>query len=208
MSNTGSVAFSGGEAGRGSLSGDFGGHRGRFGYYAFGTIFESDRFLSPPDPEAIHDHATGGHSLFQLDVDLGQKGLLRAMVMGDGANFDIPKTPEDVELRPDANASQRTRQQTATVGWNRAASDFMIGATFYERWSGLDLLPAEDPLAARASLTRDVGTIGGKFDVTRFAGRHAIKAGFDAVRLRPDEDLFYDYSGYGRILRPCRSSST
>jgi hypothetical protein len=57
MQNEASLAFSAGEAGRRTAFGDFGGRRGRFGYYVFGSAFESDRFLSPPDPEAIHDSA-------------------------------------------------------------------------------------------------------------------------------------------------------
>src|SRR5947208_2128486 len=52
MDNDATVALNSGEAGRRSVSGDFGGHRDRLGYYGFGSLFESDRFLSPPDPEA------------------------------------------------------------------------------------------------------------------------------------------------------------
>jgi hypothetical protein len=193
---SGSVAVNGGHAGRRNLLGDFGGHHDRVGYYAFGSLFESDRFLSPPDPEAIHDHARGAHGLFQLDTNFGTRGLLRATVMGDGANLEIPKTPGDVELRPEANATQRTRQQTAIVGWNRASTDVSVGATFYQRWSRSILFPAAGPLTARAAQTRELLTIGGKFDVTRFVGAHALKAGVDAVRLRPDEDLSYDYAGF------------
>src|SRR5262249_41041506 len=57
---SGSVSVNAGEAGRRNVFGDFGGHHGRIGYYAFGSMFQSDRFLSPPAPEAIHDHARGG----------------------------------------------------------------------------------------------------------------------------------------------------
>ena len=57
MDRSGSVTLNAGEAGRRSASGEFGGHRDRLGYYMFGSMFESDRFLSPPAPEAIHDHA-------------------------------------------------------------------------------------------------------------------------------------------------------
>ena len=196
VENSGSVTVNGGEAGRGSLLGDFGGHRDRVGYYAFGSMFQSDRFLSPPAPDAIHDHARGGHAFLQLDGNLGERGLLRATLMGGGANFEIPMTAGDVELRPHAQATQRTRQQTAIVGWTRATSELTVDATFYQRWSRSELLPAADPLAAHASLTRELGTIGGKVDVTRFIGRHSIKAGVDAVQLRPDEALAYDYAGY------------
>jgi hypothetical protein len=196
MANSGSVTINGGEAGQFNLLGDFGGHRDRFGYYAFGSMFESDRFLSPPDPQAIHDHARGGHGMLQFDDDLGQKGLLRAVVMVDAANFEIPKTPQDVELRPQAEANQRTRQQTMILGWNRAWPGVTVGATFYQRWSRSDLLPATGPLTAQAAVQRDLVTIGGKADVARFMGRHTVKFGVDAVRLRPDEHLSYDSAGY------------
>jgi outer membrane receptor for ferrienterochelin and colicins len=196
MDTSGSVAVNGGEAGRRNVFGDFGGHRERLGYYVFGSMFQSDRFLSPPSPEAIHDRARGGHGFFQLDGDLGRRGLLRAIIMGDGANFDIPKTPQDVELRPQADANQRTRQQTAIVGWNRAWSGFTLGATFYERWSRSELSPASGPLTAQAAQTRKLVTIGGKADATRFFGSHSIEAGLDVVSLRPDETLAYNYGGF------------
>jgi hypothetical protein len=191
-----SVTLNGGEAGRRSVSGDVGGERDRTGYYLFGSMFESDRFLSPPDPEAIHDHARGGHAFFQLDRNFGNAGALRAVVMGDAANFEIPKTPRDVELRPAAHADQRNRQQTAIAGWTRAWSDMTVSASFYQRWSRSQLEPAAGPLTAQARLERTLVTVGGKGDVTRFAGGHAFKAGFDVVRLQPEEDLAYAYGGF------------
>ena len=197
MHNDGSVTINAGEAGRRSLSGDFGGRRGRFGYYGYGTGFNSNRFLSPPDPRAIHDDARGGHGFGQIDGDLGNAGSLRVVLMGDGANLQIPKTPTDEEVRPDANATQRTRQESAIVTWTRSMSPkTVVSASFYQRWSKLQLFPADGPLTARASLDRELATAGAKSDVTRLAGRHTFKAGVDAVLLQPQENLLYDYSGY------------
>ena len=196
MDHRGSVTLNGGEAGRRNVLGEFGGRRSRVGYYVFGSMFESDRFLSPPAPEAIHDHGRGGHVFFQLDGNLGDAGSLRAVVMGDGTNFEIPKTPEDAALRPLANANQRTRQQTAIAGWTRASSNMTVSASFYQRWSRSQLSPAAGPLTAQAEEERELRTLGGKVDVTRLAGRHAIKAGLDAVSLRPDEYLAYNYGGF------------
>jgi outer membrane receptor protein involved in Fe transport len=51
-------------------------------------------------------------------------------------------------------------------------------------------------LTATAQLERELLTLGGKVDATWLAGRHAVKAGLDAVRLRPDENLSYDYGGF------------
>ena len=199
MDHSGGATFSGGDAGRRRASGEFGGHRSRLGYYAFGSVFESDRFLSPPDPDAIHDHASGGHGFVQLDANLGRAGALRATVMGDGMSFEVPKTPRDQALRPLANATQQTRQQTAIVGWNTAAGNQAISASFYQRWSRVGLSPAAGPLTATAALERELITVGGKVDVTRLAGAHSMKAGLDVVGLRPEESLAYNYSGFREL---------
>jgi hypothetical protein len=199
MQHEGFVAASGGQAGRGSAAGEMGGHRDRFGYYVFGSMFTSDRFLSPPDRVAIHDSGTGAHGFVQFDANLGGSGALRLVAMGDGNNFEIPKTRLDLDQRPLANAQERTRQQTAIVGWTRAASNLALAASFYQRWSSSRLAPAAGPLTAVARFDRELLTVGGKADVTRFAGRHGVKAGVDAVRLRPDEELSYNYSGYSSL---------
>jgi hypothetical protein len=197
MTERGSVAFSGGNAKRRHLAADVGGRLAAFGYYLFGDTFESDRFLSPPDPQANHDSARGGHLFARLDTNRQRAGSFSAIVMADGTNLQIPNTPVDVALRPLAQANQRTRQQTATFGWTRAWSDStVVNASTYERWSRLRLLPAAGPLTAEADLTRELTTIGGKVDLTRLSGRHTFKFGVDAVNLRPDEDLFYSYDGY------------
>jgi hypothetical protein len=199
MQHEGFLSAMGGQAGRGNATGEIGGHRGRFGYYVFGSAFTSDRFLSPPDPIAIHDTGRGAHGFVQLDTNLGGSGALRIILMGDGADFEVPKTPLDVEQRPLANADERSRQQTSIVGWTKASANLALDASFYQRWSNSRLSPASGPLTAVARFDRDLLTIGGKADVTRIGGRHAIKAGVDAVRLRPDEDLSYNYSGYSSL---------
>ena len=71
-----------------------------------------------------------------------------------------------------------------------------MGTSFYQRWSRSRLAPAVGPLTARAQVERELVTIGAKVDVTRLAGRHVIKTGLDVVRLRPAEDLAYNYSGF------------
>jgi outer membrane receptor for ferrienterochelin and colicins len=196
MRNDGLAAGSLGEAGRRHLVGEFGGHRGQLGYYAFGSLSGSDRFLSPPDPEAIHDSGRTAHAFFQGDANLEEAGSLRFVAMGDAANLEIPKHPRDLDLRPAARADQRARQASAIGSWTRAGASTLASISGYGRWSRTRLSPAAGPLTARASVDRRLLTLGGKADVTRFVGRQAIKAGFEAVRLSPSEELFYDYEGY------------
>lgn len=198
MRNTGTATFSRGQAGRQTAAVEFGGRRPRFAYYLLGSIAESDRFLSPPAPGAIDDSGRGGHGFVQIDGDPGG-GLLRAIVMGDGVNYEIPRTPLDVRLRPQARAGQHNRQQSAIVGWTRASSTTGLSASFYQRWSSFALSPAQGPLTASAALDQTLRTLGGKTDVTRVSGRHAFKTGIDAVLLTPDETLIYDDGGYREL---------
>ena len=196
MQDRGGLTVSAGGAGRWRVSGDVGGRRGRFGYFVFGSGFGSERFLSPPDPVAIHDEARGGHVFVQLESAAGRAGLIRAVVMGDGTRIDIPRTAVDVVLRPLANARQDTGQQTAIVSWMAAWRDVAVTTSGYQRWSRARLFPAEGPLTVHAQGERMLSTLGGKIDATRISGRHVLKAGVDAVRLAPRETLSYVYDGY------------
>ena len=71
--------------------------------------------------------------------------------MGDGTNFEIPRTALDVLLRPLATARQDTRQQTAIVGWTAVVKDVAVTASTYQRWSRSRLFPADGPLTVRAA---------------------------------------------------------
>lgn len=200
MDHHGSVTLSAGKANRDNLSGEFGGHGEKLAYYLFGSAFQSDRFLSPPDPRAIHDRGRGGHGAFQLDARPNAANSLRLVVMGDGTSFDIPMTPLDEQLRPAAKAREWTRQQTAIAGWNRTVSNTtLLHTSFYQRWSRSRLLPASGPLTAIAGTDRRLLTMGVKSDLTKFAERHTIKTGVDLVRLRPEERLSYDSSGFRQL---------
>lgn len=196
MDDDGSIAVTVGGADRRRISGEFGGHRGRLGYYVFGSGATTGRFLSPPHPEAVHDDGVTGRGFFQLDVDLGNAGSIRSVLTADASNLEIPKHPSDLVLRPGADAEQRTRQQSAIVSWTRPWTRTLAAASLYQRWSSARLFPADGPLTATARHDRWLRTLGAKIDVTRLFGTHAVKAGLDAVQLRPEEDLFYDYSGF------------
>ena len=192
----GSAMLSIGGDGRRQAAADIGGRRGPFGYFLSGAALASDRFQSPPDRQAIHDAGDARHAFGRFDWSGTRIGAMKVVIMGDAADAQIPKTPQDVALRPAANADQDARQQTLTFGWTRAWSTSVVDATGYQRWSRLQLSPADGPLAAHASLLREVQTAGAKADFTQIAGRHTLKVGVDAVALRPQEDLDYDYAGY------------
>jgi hypothetical protein len=193
----GSATFSTGDEGRRRAAADFGGQRGSFGYFIAASALASERFLSPPDPKAIRDEGSAGHAFGRFDWSGTRIGAVNLIFMSDRVDAQIPKTPQDVELRPAANAKQDARQQTLTSGWTRAWSNSLVfDGSAYARRSRLRLFPAAGPLTAHASLRRELRTTGAKADVTRVSGRHIVKVGLDAVALRPQEALDYDYAGY------------
>src|SRR5262249_47266527 len=157
------------------------------GFYVYSSAFESQRFLSPNDPRSIHDTGRGMREFLQLDFNVNSANSLRVVVMADGTDFQIPKTSLDEQYRPNANASERTRQQSAIVSWNHTVSNAtQVTTSFYQRWSHAKLLPAFDPLASTAANERTLWSGGIKSDVTHFSGRHIVKAGVDLAGFRPN----------------------
>jgi len=197
MNNQGALTVGVGTALRHNASIEYGGHTDKVGYYLYSSGFESARFLSPNDPRSIHDTGRGTHSFFQMDFNLNRENFLKLVLMGDGTNFQIPKTSLDDQIRPNARASERTREQSSILTWGRTISNkTLLTTSFYQRWSRAELLPANDPLASSAGNERKVFTEGLKSDLTHFLGRHTLKGGVDLVLLRPDENLFFNGEGY------------
>jgi hypothetical protein len=186
-----------GNALRNNVAIEYGGHSDRAAYFLYSSGFESGRFISPNDPRSIHDTGRGSRNFLQLDFNHSPNDSFKFVLMGDGTNFQIPKTATDDTYRPNANASERTRSQTAIFTWNRIVSSrTLVTTSAYQRWSRMSLLPGDDPLASFAVNERTLLTAGLKSDVTRIAGAHTLKAGFDLSLLRPDEGLFFYGEGY------------
>jgi outer membrane receptor protein involved in Fe transport len=188
MDNNGSITFGVGTALRNNVGLEFGGHTERAAYYVNVAGFESARFLSPPEEISLHNTGRAARSFAQFDFALNSKNSLRLVLMGDGANFQLPKTLLDAAARLDFNNSQRTRSQTSIFSWDHIHSpNTLIHAAFYQRWSRVRMLPNNDRYGARLDAERSLDTFGIKSDWTRFMGRHTLKGGVDLVLLRPDE---------------------
>lgn len=196
MNGTGRAVVGGGGAGRLSGSAEYGSHTSTFAYYVGGMWSTSDRFLSPPEPQARHDRGEAGHAMVQLDFAPGARDSFQFLLMGDATDFQIPRTALDDALRPGADASQRNLQQTAIATWRRAAmSGARVSTSLYQRHSESLLSPATHPLAAFARYDRSLSTLGVKSTYEGLAGRHAVRAGGDVAMLQPRERLDYRYAG-------------
>ncbi|GBC82889.1 hypothetical protein HRbin10_02025 [bacterium HR10] len=176
---------------------EYGGHRGRFGYYIRGIGFQSARFLSPPEPEAHHDVGRGLRTFAQFDVQLNARDLLRFTLMGNGLNIEIPNTAEQEQFGRDLR--QRGREQTFIAVWDRVVSSrTSVHAALYQRFSRVKLLPSADSRSVWARFSRRLDTLGVKADASHARSGHVVKLGFDLVSLRPREELLLDPTPYQR----------
>jgi outer membrane receptor protein involved in Fe transport len=191
--NRGSVTFGVGTAQRHNVGLEFGGNRGRTGYYVNLSGFTSDRFLSPPSPRSIHNTGRGLRSFGQLDLRANDRNYVKLVMIGDGVNFELPKEERDELLRPAFNNLQRARSQSLILSWDHVRSTRTVMRTaFYQKWSNVRQFPDTiDRYGAQTDADRTLGTFGIKGDLTRLSGRHTVKGGLDLVMLRPSEDLYY-----------------
>jgi outer membrane receptor protein involved in Fe transport len=193
MRNRGSVTLGTGTAHRHNAGFELGAQNGRGAYYLNLGGFTSDRFLSPPSPRSIHNTGFGVRSFARLDVRATDRDHLNLVITGDGVNFELPIDARDERLRPSFKHLQRARSQSAILSWNHARpSDVVMQTSVYQRWSTVRQLPETiDRYGAQTDTERALQTFGIKSDLTRVAGRHALKGGVDLVVLRPREELYY-----------------
>ena len=193
MRNRGSVTLGAGTAQRHNAGVEFGTQSTRAAFYVNVGGFMSDRFLSPPSPESIHNTGRGGRSFARLDLRGNDRNHVNLVVTGDGVNLELPMEERDATLRPAFKNLQRARSQSLILSWSHARSSATaIQASFYQRWSQVhQFAETTDRYGAHTDAERTLATFGIKTGVTRFLGRHTVKAGADVVVLRPREELFY-----------------
>jgi len=193
MRNRGSVMVGAGTAHRHNAGVEWGAQSDRLASYLNLGGFTSDRFLSPPSPRSIHNTGRGLRSFGRLDLRASGRDDVNLVVTGDGVNFELPMDERDERLRPDFKNLQRARSQSAILSWNHVRSaDVVIRTAVYQRWSTVRQLPETiDRYGAQTEAERTLHTVGVKTDLTRVAGRHALKSGVDLVVLRPREELSY-----------------
>jgi len=191
-SNHGSITASLGTYLRDNASFNYGGHDERFGYFLFGQVFQSDRFLNTPEPARFHDRGQGSRSFVQLDYRPHPNDFFKLALTGDGTNFELPNTTED-ELRG-RDFFQRNREQTAVLSWDHTFSaSSEMSTSLYERLASARLVPTSDPFSIQAGGLRNDITLGLKSDYSLYIGsRHAIKTGVDLMLLRLREDFSFD----------------
>jgi TonB-dependent receptor-like protein/carboxypeptidase family protein len=198
MDGRGTIAFRGATQDNYDLNAEYGGARGRLGYYAFVDGFTSGRFLDPPEPVELHDFGGGLRGTAQMDWQSG-KNTFKFLLMGSGADFQQPNITDDQEVG--RNASRRLKQQTAILTWGHVFSpDTVLTSSIYQRIGSDHILPTSDLITPLSDGSRSPLTVGGKTDFIHLWKGHVIKAGFDGVRLRENESFLIDGRGDPEIF--------
>jgi len=145
----------------------------------------TDRFLDPPELEALHD--TGDQvSLFdRFDFRPGDTDTIHLNVQAARSGFDVPNTYDQLEQ------TQHQNIQTFNIapGYSRViGSNTLFTANGFVRRDHLTYLPSANPLndtPATVSQDRTLMNMGAKADLSMTLGAHNVKFGgsIGATRL-------------------------
>src|SRR4051812_13028730 len=203
---TGSASF-----GYGSFSSQTGEVNLGAGSHKFGNFLSlsglrTDRFLDPPELEALHD--TGDQVSFfdRFDFRPGTNDTIHLNVQAARSAFDVPNTYDQA-----AQAQhQNIRTFNIAPGYSRVVgANTLFTANGFVRRDDLTYLPSANPLndtPASVSQNRMLTNMGAKADVSITLGAHNLKVGgsIGATRLQeqftfgitdPTDPAFADESG-------------
>src|SRR4051812_7451438 len=174
---TGSASFGYGSFKSPTGDVNIGGGSRRLGNFMSVSGLRTDRFLDPPEFEALHD--TGNNvSLFdRFDFRPGDTDTLHLNIQAAKSGFDVPNTYDQVQQ------SQHQDINTFNIapGYSRViGSKTLFTANGFVRRDRLTYTPSPNPLndtPATVSQDRTLMNMGAKADVAMTLGNHNLKFG-------------------------------
>jgi hypothetical protein len=139
----------------------------------------TDRFLDPPEFQALHDHGESQSFFDRLDVHPNDVDSLHLNFQLGRSSFDVPNTYDQ-----DAGG-QAQHQKITTVNFAPAysrilSSNLLLSANAYVRRDKVTYTPSGDPFADQpgtAAQNRELRNIGAKMDFSYSRGAHNVKFG-------------------------------
>jgi hypothetical protein len=149
----------------------------RFGNFVSMSGLRTDRFLDPPELEAIHDSGNQLSFFDRLDWRPSAADTVHLNVQAGRSGFDVPNTYDQL--------AQTQHQDIGTVniapGYARVlGSNTLFTANGFIRRDHVKYLPSTDPLndtPASVSQDRTLTNVGIKSDVSATFGAHNLKFG-------------------------------
>ena len=150
--------------------------RTRVGNFLSFTGLRTDRFLDPPELQAIHDPATAPSLFNRLDFHPNDLDTLHLNVQAARSGFDVPNTFDQL--------AQTQHQHIATFnvapGYSRViGSKALFTANGFVRQDHLTYQPSADPFADHAGQRQP----GSDADELRRQSRRGVHAGAHNVKL-------------------------
>jgi outer membrane receptor for ferrienterochelin and colicin len=150
----------------------------------------SERFLDPVHPDNLHNHGNAANATAEFSWLASPSNTL-SVVGGVGrSSFDVPHNEEQEEAGQDQRQTNLQTWQTAS--WQRAWSGNTVSQIAgYHRSGSAALLGAERDTPLFISADRSLRRTGVLGSVTHHRGKHVLKAGVEAARLRLREDFSF-----------------
>jgi hypothetical protein len=185
---------------------NIGGGSDRVGDFVSVSGLRTDRFLDPPEFEALHD--TGHNISFfnRFDAKPNNNGTFHLNIQAAQSGFDVPNTYDQIlqTQHQDINNYNIAPGLSQVLGQNA-----LLTVNGYVRHDHLSFLPSGNRLfdtPATVSQDRTLTNFGGKADVTINAGPNSFKFGgtVQATKLHeqftfgitdPTDDTFADGNG-------------
>jgi len=164
---------------------------GKVGDFVSFTGLSTDRFLDPPEFEALHDHGTSQSFFNRLDAHSGAASAFHLNVQAARSSFDVPNTLDAADAGQDQHQKIDTFNlapgYTGVIG-----SSALITANVYARRDHLTYTPSADPFADQpgtASQDRKLTNIGAKVDFAMTRGVNNVKLGATFNRTKLNENF-------------------
>ena len=190
---TGSVEFGYGSFTSPSGEANIGGGSQKLGDFLSVSGLRTDRFLDPPEFDALHDDGKSVSFFNRLDAHAGDTRTFHLNVLGAQSDFDVPNTFD----QNDAGQAQHQKINTFNIapGYSQViGSKTLLTANAFVRQDHLIYTPSPDPFAdspATVSQDRKLRNIGAKADVSYTTGAHNLKLGGTINATRLDENFTF-----------------
>jgi hypothetical protein len=204
----GSVSFGFGSFKSPSFDANVGGGSHKVGNFLSVSGLRTDRFLDPPEFEALHDSGNSASFFDRLDAKPSDLDTFHLNIQVARSSFDIPNT-----LDQDASGQDQHQQITTfnvAPGYSRViGSSTLFTANAFVRRDKLTYTPSADPFAdtpGTVSQDRGLTNIGVKADVAYTAGNNNLKFGGSINATKLTENFTLGLTDPG-VNSPCLDAS-
>ncbi len=205
---TGSVSVGYGSFKSPTVDVNFGAGSHRVGNFVSLTGMRTDRFLDPPEFQALHDAGNQISFFDRLDAHTGDTGTFHLNVQAARSSFGVPNSL-------DADALGQAQHQAINTfniapGFSQViGSKTLFTANGYVRQDHLTYTPSSDPFADQpgtVSQDRKLTNFGLKTDVTYTTSNHSVKVGGTISATKLDENFTIGFTDPS-FNSPCLDAS-